>query len=271
MISSVHSAKTVSRSDMMGRVITVPIQPKKIVSLVPSLTELVVHLTGEDKLVGKTKFCIHPSPLKNVTNIGGTKNPNIEKIKALKPDLIIANKEENRKEDIELLQQYFPVWVSDVNNVTESLYMIEAIAQLLNQEQKGKLLLDQIKHQLAEVKHIFAGISGKQTIYFIWYKPWMMAGKDTFISDLLHHIGLYNACEQNRYPEFLPHHNQHIDLIMLSSEPFPFKAKHVEEMQLLYPNAKILLIDGEMFSWYGSRLLRFSSYIKYSLMPKLVN
>ncbi|QEC69567.1 ABC transporter substrate-binding protein [Panacibacter ginsenosidivorans] len=236
---------------------------KRIISLVPSQTELLHDLGLEGEVIGITKFCVHPqSWFRNKTRIGGTKNVNIEKVKSLEPDLIIANKEENVKEQIEELEKIAPVWVSDIYNLEDAIDMIESIGVLIDRSQQSKQISQNIQQQFQKLQ---AENFQLPTAYLIWRNPYMTIGGDTFINDMLKRCGLQNVFEkEQRYPEItLQQLKEHsVQLILLSSEPYPFKEKHVEEIKAVLPAAKILMVDGEMFSWYGSRLLYVVQYFK---------
>ena len=249
--------------DQLGRNHRFENYPKRIVSLVPSQTELLHYLGLENEVIGITKFCIHPTNwFENKTRIGGTKNVNIDVIKALKPDLIIANKEENIQAQIEALANICPVWVSDVNNLDDALKMIEAIGFLTATTEKANNLSETIKICFNQLK---TQILKPKVCYLIWRDPFMTVGGDTFISNMLDYCGLENLfTNQNRYPEITLQQLSLLNckLILLSSEPYPFKQKHIDEIQQTLPNATILLVDGEMFSWYGSRLLQAANYFE---------
>ncbi len=245
--------------DQMGFEVGVPQTPIKVVSLVPSQTELIFYLGGQDKLVGITKFCIHPQPeVKKIAKIGGTKNFHFEKIKALSPDLIIGNKEENYHEGISVLKHDFPVWMSDIYNLGDALTMIVEVSKLLNVSAEG--------HQLAnEINKKFGQLSiknPKTALYFIWQNPLMIAGKNTFIDDMLNRAGFINLANDERYPSLNEEQIKALDpeVILLSSEPFPFSERHLNYFQQLCPSAKVVTVDGELFSWYGSRLLKSPDY-----------
>ena len=242
----------------------------RIVSLVPSQTELLHHLGLEEEVVGITKFCIHPEVwFRSKQRVGGTKSVNLEKVKALKPDLIIGNKEENAREDIEALKEIAPVWMSDIYNLPDAMDMLHSLGDLLGKQQEVKTLQATIKAQFSLLREEVKShpLKGKTVLYFIWNDPDFLAGKNTFIDKMLAECGLINAAEGDRYPEadlaVQP------DYIFLSSEPFPFKEKHMASFQEKYPNATIVLVDGEMFSWYGSRLKDAPSYF-LSLINGLV-
>jgi ABC-type Fe3+-hydroxamate transport system substrate-binding protein len=250
--------KNLTVKDQVGRTVVVPKYPKRIVSLVPSQTELLFDLGLVERVVGITKFCVHPEEwFRTKSRIGGTKQLDFEAILALNPDLIIANKEENNKEDIERLEKNFPVWVSDVNDLDSALEMIRLIAELTKTD--SSKLTQEIQSGFSQLMPIQPQ---KKTLYLIWKNPYMASGNDTFINDLMQRCGLENMVTDNRYPELDETEIARLnpEVILLSSEPFPFKNKHIQELQNLLPNATIKLVDGEMFSWYGSRLKLAPSY-----------
>ncbi len=235
--------------------------PKRIISLVPSQTELLHYLGLEEEVIGITKFCVHPQNwFKTKQRIGGTKNVDIEQIQALQPDLIIANKEENVKEQIEQLQQIAPVWISDINNYADAINMIRSIGELVAKETVAETLVGQIETAFSKLQS-----NCKQpTAYLIWRNPYMTIGGNTFINDMLCKCGLRNVFEsETRYPEITIEmiKEKAVKLILLSSEPYPFKEKHTAEIKLQIPDAKILIVNGEMFSWYGSRMLLAAQYL----------
>jgi ABC-type Fe3+-hydroxamate transport system substrate-binding protein len=255
--------------DQLERKIEINKTPLRIISLVPSQTELLFDLGLDQEVIGITKFCIHPKHwFKTKTRIGGTKQLNLEKIKALQPDLIIANKEENIQSQIEELAKNFPVWVSDVNNLNDALEMIESIGEITNKQTQAQKIINQIKKGFSDLSlSAFERRTGGklQTCYLIWKDPYMTIGGDTFINDMLNHAGFQNIfSSQERYPQLTIEELQTVNcqLWLLSSEPFPFKQNHAEALQSLLPKTKIILVDGEMFSWYGSRLLKAPSYFQ---------
>lgn len=237
--------------------------PKRIISLVPSQTELLHYLGLEEETVGVTKFCIHPKEwFNNKPKIGGTKNINISAIKKLQPDLIIANKEENVMEKVEALAADFNVLVTDVNSITDALQMIQQIGYLTGKEQTASTLITKIKNEFSK---IIVPQSPIKTAYLIWNDPYMAVGNNTFINNIIQTCGLQNIfTHKNRYPEITIAQLSaaNCQLILLSSEPYPFKQKHVDELQRQLPEAKVILADGEMFSWYGSRMLYMPAYLK---------
>lgn len=252
-------------TDQMGREVGINYPPKRIISIVPSQTELLFDLGLDEEVIGITKFCIHPiEKFAAKTKIGGTKKLLIEKIRALKPDLIIGNKEENTQSEVELLMQEFPVWMSDINNLEDAVSAITKIGELVNREPEAAYLNHLISAGFKDLQTLAVSKGINQSVaYLIWKDPYMVAGRNTFIDDILRKIGLNNVITQSRYPELtlsqLPTLNP--KLIFLSSEPYPFKQKHIDELQNVTPNAKVMLVDGEMFSWYGSRLVKAVGYL----------
>ncbi|WP_262987293.1 ABC transporter substrate-binding protein [Lishizhenia tianjinensis] len=246
----------------MHRTIRLGQVPERIVSLVPSQTELLYDLGLGDRVVGITKFCIHPEEwFRNKTRIGGTKNVNLEKVKALQPDLIIGNKEENEKSDILSLEEIAPVWMSDIFNLEDSLSMINSFGEMLDVKQKAEGLCQDITKEFQKLKPLHLN---KKVLYLIWKDPYMGVGPNTFVHHILEdHLGAINILEEERYPVLeLANLMPQPEMILLSSEPFPFKEKHSLELQMLFPKAEILLVDGEYFSWYGSRLLGAPQYFQ---------
>ncbi len=252
--------------DQLGREVKIDTDsPLRIISLVPSQTELLFDLGLEEQIVGITKFCVHPKDkVARQEKIGGTKNLNIEKIKALNPTLIIANKEENEKEQIEELAKHFPAWISDVTDLTNALEMIVSVGKMTGKEKEAEVLRNKISEKFSVFS---APLRDKKSVaYFIWEKPFMVAGNRTFINDMLQRCGFKN-CFQNlsgHYPEISEHQLQEAkpQIIFLSSEPYPFKEKHMSDFKKICPSSEINLVDGELFSWYGSRMLQAPEYFR---------
>ena len=249
--------------DQMGRSVVVLIYPKRIISLVPSQTELLYTLGLDKSVVGITKFCVHPKKwFQNKTRIGGTKNINFDLIHLLQPDLIIGNKEENSRQDIEVLSQRYPVWMSDIFNLDDALQMIENIGSLTKTEIKSKEIINQITNAFAHLKP--SNEIKQKVLYLIWKNPFIAAGRNTFINEMLEEAGFENYIQEqdSRYPEVdLNKLNKNKpDLIFLSSEPYPFKESHLRDFHQQIPTSLAILVDGEMFSWYGSRLVKAPQY-----------
>jgi ABC-type Fe3+-hydroxamate transport system substrate-binding protein len=250
-------------TDQCGRSIELSATPKRIVSLVPSQTELLYDLGLRDEVCGITKFCIHPEEWFRTKNrVGGTKDVKTALIDELKPDLIIANKEENVKEQIDQLSGKWPVWVSDVNNLNDALHMIQQIGRITDRILPAHEMISTISTAFQALKPV----SRKpRTAYLIWKDPFMTVGGDTFIHAMMEKCGLENVFgNRTRYPETNPEElgDAECELVLLSSEPYPFRKKHIQALQEQLPQAKILLADGELFSWYGSRLLKAPAYFQ---------
>ena len=225
----------------------------RIISLVPSITETLFDFgLSESEIVGRTKFCIHPKEKVNLIPIvGGTKNIHIEKIQSLEPDLIIANKEENVKEQIEELMLSHQVWLTEIDTLEDNQKFIEELGRRLNKKKTAEFWQNKIETAL----DIAPTKSNITYTYLIWKNPYMTIGQDTFIHHMLSKLGLVNTHQHlKRYPEISWQDMESSDVILLSTEPFPFQEKHIEELRIHFPNKKILIVDGEAFSWYGSHI-----------------
>lgn len=250
--------------DQLNRTVTLPKTPSRVVSLVPSQTELLVDLGLREKIVGITKFCVHPSDLKSEkTVVGGTKQVNFNKIKALRPDIVICNKEENTEELVGELSRIAPVWISDIVTITDNNRMIEQLGQIFDVVSKASEIVSKIDSELALFRNYIKGYSEKRVLYIIWKKPYMAAGRGTFIDSLLKENKYSNIFSVNagRYPEVKQEDFLKADIILLSTEPYPFKNVDMVEMTKKL-NREVKLVDGEFFSWYGSRLMKAFDYFK---------
>ena len=251
---------TRSFSDQLGKVISLSSSPQRIISLVPSQTELLADLGLDENVIGITKFCVHPPEWRTKkTIVGGTKNFRFDVIDSLNPDLIIGNKEENYKDGIERLYKKFPVWMSDIITLHDALSMIESIGLMTEKQILARQYANEITDKFKSVKRY----AEQSVLYLIWRQPWMAAGKNTFIDSMLSTIGLKNVVgSKDRYPQLSPDEIKNLapQYIFLSSEPYPFNKTHDDELQLISPASTNLLVDGEMFSWYGSRLRKAPDY-----------
>jgi iron complex transport system substrate-binding protein len=254
--------------DQIGTSHSFESSPKRIVSLVPSQTELLYDLGLEDSIVGITKFCVHPYHFKSTKKIvGGTKKVHYDRIRLLEPDIIICNKEENTQEIVEELRKICTVWVTNIATIEDNFQMITDFGQIFNQRTEARKWNDKLAFALSDFKNFIAAIPVKKVAYFIWKNPYMVAGSGTFIDELLklNHFQNHFASKE-RYPEIELEKLEEqgdLDLVLLSSEPFPFKAEDGYEIARCTENAKAILVDGEMFSWHGSRLLKAFDYFKY--------
>lgn len=248
--------------DQMNNLIRLGDYPNRIISLVPSQTQLLHYLGLENEVVGITKFCIHPDEwFRSKSRVGGTKTVKYDEVFGLKPDLIIGNKEENQKEDIERLKSIAPVWMSDIFNLNDAYDMMLKIGEVTNRQKEANSLVEEIKSEFQQLREVVNKKSTSSVLYCIWNDPLMVAGKNTFVNDMLRQCGFENACCVDRYPD-VTHADLSPDLVFLSSEPYPFSEKHIVELQQKFPSAKIILVDGEMFSWYGSKLKEAPKYFK---------
>ena len=236
--------------------------PKKIVSLCPSITETLIDLGLTDALAGITRFCIHPeSVVRDLTKVGGTKDPDLEQIRHLDPDLIFMNAEENRKEDYDALAQTFELDVSEPRSVQEIPALLRHFGQRTNRADRAEKRAQELEAELIALQ---AEQDKNQTqfsySYLIWRKPWMVVGQDTYVSKLFADAGGINvfADDPQRYPsiELSALAEKNPDFIFLADEPFPFQGSHVPEIQAICPNAKVRVISGDDCCWHGVRSIR---------------
>jgi ABC-type Fe3+-hydroxamate transport system substrate-binding protein len=254
-------------TDQMGFSGTLAFPPRRIVSLVPSQTELLFTLGLDAEVTGITRFCVHPPHWrKTKTIVGGTKKFHFDTIARLQPDLIIGNKEENYREGIEQLRQHYPVWMSDIATLPEALRMMQDIGTITGRETQAQQLITDLQQRWDRWRNdrLTQVAVRKRVVYLIWRDPWMAAGKDTFIDAMLQEAGFENVVTDPRYPEISEATLESLqpDMILLSSEPYPFKDAHIQEWKTILPEARVKLVDGEMFSWYGSRLLNAPDYFR---------
>lgn len=206
--------------DALGREVVVDPHPDRVVSLCPSQTELLFKLGVGDRVVGVTKFCVHPkAQVQQRARVGGTKNVDIERVRALRPDLVLAEKEENTHETVLELEREFPVFVTDVVDVDSALAMITTVGRVLGAEEPAAALRSSIRVSLEELD-----VAKRwRVLYLIWREPWMAAGRDTYIDSVMRTCGFDNVVEGSRYPELTLNSMQHLepDFVFLSSEPLP--------------------------------------------------
>ncbi len=246
--------------DQMGRLLTFEEPPKRIVSLVPSLSELIWDMNLNTELTGVTKFCVHPELLrKEKVVVGGTKNVKADRIFSLNPELVIANQEENSREEIASIAKFFPTYISDVKNIEDLLKLIQDIGMICNRKREARDLAVKINNSLPHNVE-----KKKSAIYLIWNEPYMSVGGDTFISHIMNRVGFENCLKsKERYPLLTKGEiiSTSPDELLLSSEPFPFKETHLKTLQEQFPTIKVRLVDGEAFSWYGSRIYKVKEYL----------
>ena len=259
--------------DQLNRTLSFSSYPKRIISLVPSQTELLFHIGLDKEVVGVTKFCIYPSDWKTrKTIVGGTKNIKMDLIKELNPDLIIANKEENDENSLRKLMPIFPVWISDIKRLEDAFQMILSLGRITNSESTSFTWTEKIKKQFKILSLLPK--QPRRVAYLIWNNPLMSVNQDTFIHSLLE-LNQWDNCfkdKLNRYPEITEEElvDSNPEMVFLSSEPFPFKDKHIDRFKQLLPESRVVLVNGEYFSWYGSRLVDSPAYfssLHKSLLP----
>src|SRR5690625_4647469 len=235
-------------TDHLKRPIHITYPPKKIVSLAPAITETLYHLSLNDEIVGRTRFCKFPkAKVDHALNVGGTKDIKLERIHSLKPDLIIVEKEENTKGIVETLEKHYPVFVVEVQSIRDALYMVKQAGKLTNRMEQANSLQQKIQKSYAQLPQV----KDKRVAYMIWQRPYMVVGNHTYIQSLLHHLGFINPFVQKeeRYPIITLDDlkSAQLDYLFLATEPFPFEDKHVMYFKDVLPNVKTVIIDGEMF------------------------
>ncbi|MEO4055212.1 helical backbone metal receptor [Solibacillus sp. CAU 1738] len=247
--------------DHLGRKVQIPFPPKRIISICPAITETLYHLGLEEEIVGRTKYCIYPKQqVEHATIVGGTKQVEFDVIQSLQPDLIIAEKEENTPEIIEMLETHFPVFVFQIESIHEAYRMIKDAGMLTGREEESTKLL-------GEVSESFQQLPKKRgrAAYMMWRKPYMVVGATTYINDVLQTLGFENpfTTYEGRYPavDITALQQEQLDYLFLSTEPFPFAQKHIDELAVHLPNTTIQIINGEMF-WYGSKMKEAAHYFQ---------
>lgn len=248
--------------DMLGRSLTCPVSPRRIISLCPSITETLFSLGLDEQIVGVTRYCLHPDAgVAKKTKVGGTKRLNFDTIDRLEPDLIIAEKEENLREDVERLAASYPVFVTEVRDIDGAHEMVRRVGEVCDRASNAVQLVADICSRWSQLPRLEQSL---RVAYLIWRKPYMAAGSQTYIDAVLQRMGLQNVFGKlDRYPEFTLEQlaGEQPDVVFLSSEPYPFAEKHQEEIEAILPAAEVLLVDGEAFSWYGSHMLAAVSYL----------
>jgi len=251
--------------DQMHHSVLLTKPPLRIVSLVPSLTELLADgFQLFSAIVGVTDYCVHPSGIREkVATIGGPKKIGVEQIKALNPDIVIASKEENVRAQIEELRKEVPVFVTDVVDVPSALEAISSLGKLVCAPQAASLLVDNIQKVFVSYKPFREDLS---VAYLIWQDPLMTVSRGTFIHEMLSLAGFCNvfANSTQRYPqvELRDIAAQQPNLVLLASEPYSFTTEDKKSMQEQLPHSKVVRVDGEMFSWYGNRVAKAPAYFK---------
>ena len=270
-------------ADAIGRVHAVARADARIVSLVPSITELLFELGAGDRLVGRTGFCIHPRQrIRTVPKVGGTKSVDVEAIRALAPTHLIVNIDENEKPTIDQLAGFVPnVIVTHPLGPLDNLPLYRLLGGIFGRESKAADLCEDFQKAYVNAVGACADLPRERVLYLIWKSPWMTVSRDTYISRTLAAIGwdTLETDSKDRYPkiELTPELLSGADRILLSSEPYAFRERHLEEIrQILFADdtdfvptpmeqpessVTVSLIDGEMTSWYGSRAIEGMKYL----------
>lgn len=237
--------------------------PDKIISLCPSITETLCDIGLSDSIIGITDYCIHPIYItKNILKLGGPKTISVEKVKSLNPDIIFAVKEENTKSTIEALSKKYPCFVFDINTFNDAIGMIKILGKIFQKEDAAKVMSDLIITAFSNIPKLNHKL---KYLYIVWKQPYIAVGKGTFIDSVLTKLSFSNCIKASglKYPKLNSDLNSYsFDILFLASEPYKFDKKDKEEIQKKFPDKKILLVDGEMISWYGSHMLKASYYLR---------
>ena len=229
----------------------------RIVCLVPSITELLCDLGLAPQLVGRTGFCIHPRDVvKAIPKVGGTKDVKLERIRELAPTHVVVNVDENRLEDVEELATFASIVVTHPLGPLDNPPLYRLLGGIFGRETEAEALCARFDAALAGVGA--RDRPERDVLYLIWREPWMTVSPDTYIARTLGVVGWRTvpAESEERYPAVeLPRDGEGVDLVLLPSEPYRFRAKHVPELESLLPHAQVSLVDGEATSWYGSRAI----------------
>jgi ABC-type Fe3+-hydroxamate transport system substrate-binding protein len=235
----------------------------RIVSLVPSVTELLCDLGLAEQLVGRTGFCVHPwETVRTIPKVGGTKDVRLERVRALAPTHVVVNVDENTRETAEALAEFVPhVVVTHPLGPLDNLALYRQLGAVFDRAVEAEALCAAFERELEALRARGARRGGwppQDVLYLIWRDPWMTVSPDTYIARTLALVGWRTLPRDAgaRYPEVaLERFAGQVDRVLLSSEPYHFKPPHVAEVAALVPGARVELIDGEMTSWYGSRAI----------------
>jgi len=258
--------------DSLNRKIELSVNPERIISLSPSISEYVFDAGGGELLVGRTRYCKYPvSHIKKVPCIGGTKSIDLDRVRLLNPDLIIASEEDNDMETLNLLAETYPVYITRVRNLNEAMENMWHLGELINREKQTLDLITKIKNQFADLKPLE---KRKRVMYIMWTNPLITVNENTLIHDVLDRCGFENvtSCFDDKYPRIDIETIEDLkpDVLLMSDDPYPFNKDHVEEMQRRFPKMKIELVNGEVFSWHESHLSKTCDYLS-PFLSKLSN
>jgi len=238
----------------------------RIVSLVPSLTELLCDLGLDGQIVGRTGFCVHPrDTVRRIPKVGGTKDVDIEKIRRLTPTHVVVNIDENRRELVESLASFVEnIFVTHPLGPDDNEVLYDTMGFLFSRERQAAAIKEKYHAALTRLRSN-CGRPHAKVLYLIWRGPWMTIAPDTYISRMLEIINWHSVPDttSSRYPEIdLADFVGSVDKVLLSSEPFPFSETHIKEIRKIFgSNTDVRLVDGEMLSWYGSRAITGLDYL----------
>jgi len=251
--------------DELQRTVSLPGYPQRIVSLVPSVTETLFALGAGERVVGVTSFCTHPpEEIAQITKVGGTKDPQLEEIVRLAPDIVILNEEENRREDFTWLEEHgLCVYVTAPRTVGDGINMIENLSDLLGRQEAGQAMAHPLRVQATQLSSAVEGQTRLRVFCPIWRKPWMSFNAETYIDDMLWLCGGENIfrAKPERYCTVTLDEVAAADphIVLLPSEPYPFAAKHFVHLKPLSETCAgkmghLYCVDGMALCWYGPRI-----------------
>jgi iron complex transport system substrate-binding protein len=254
-------------TDDLGRTVKIARPPRRIVCLCPSLTETLFDLGAGERVVGRTRYCVLPAvAVERVAIVGGTKDVDVERVRSLRPDLVIAEKEENPRDTVERLAEEWPAFVFDVTDFESALRAIAMLGRLTDSAAGPEEYIRRIRAAFAALQPL----PPTRAAYLIWRNPYRAAGRGTFIHALLERCGFINICADSggRYPlvEIETLRTLKPECLLLSSEPFPFDETHRRELAAQLLETRVVCVDGQMFGWYGTRMAAAATYLA-ALLP----
>lgn len=272
-------------TDDVGRSVVLSAPPSRIVSLVPSITECLFTLGAGQMVVGATRFCVEPAGAREVGRVGGTKNPDLSRIRELRPELVFANAEENRLEDVEALTaDGIPVYVTFPRTVEGGISMVGTVGELVGRSEQGRNVVARLEGALAAVKAEAAAAFRPRVFCPIWKRPWMAFNRETFAHAMLDAAGAVNVCADfsERYPVVDADRLSALqpDMVLLPSEPYHFRERDRGAVEAVLgktgktgnPSHRIELIyiDGQALTWYGPRIDWGLRYLRARIAGDLV-
>jgi ABC-type Fe3+-hydroxamate transport system substrate-binding protein len=250
--------------DIAGNEIQLKEPPERIVSLVPSLTETIIDLGCVNQLAGCTGFCLEIEGTAEAREIGGVRDPDIELIRSLNPDLVLAGREENQKKDIEMIKGFSRVYVCEPRTVGDAIGIINDIGVLLHETETASAWARKIHEYRVKLNELRQDTTPVRFGYLVWWDPMMVAAGDTYISSLLEEGPFLNAFgDMKRYPQVEESEliNRDMDIIFISSEPYGFDDNLIGDIRKLTGDIPVERIDGRMCGWYGTGTCKGLKYI----------